>query len=455
MRPLVSRYMSASARRGRWGPRLRPSSATDKLVSRYRSVSFGHRPDLPHSAESPLNLLERARSLAPEMVEIRRDLHRHPELSFQEVRTAGIAAEAVGALGFDVRTGVGRTGVVADLVNGTGPTVALRADMDALPIHEINTHDFVSQVPGVMHACGHDGHVAGLIGAARLLSEERDAGRLPGGTVRLLFQPSEEGADDEGQSGAMRMVADGAMDGVDAVTGLHIGSGLPCGKLFFGAGAMMAGAEEIHVEVLGKSSHAARPDSGIDALVLAAHGIVAVQQAVSRGLSPMEAGVVTFGRIEGGTARNVLADRVTLGGTIRFFSDDVRDRLYRHIEGAFGMLESLGAQVTVRVESGYPVLVNDVRITEYVRGAAIDLFGSDSVLPVEPMTFAEDFSILAREAPGSFFWVGAALPEPRMHHQADFDIDESVLPIGAAALAAGAMRLLEELRDGADQRKDG
>jgi len=392
--------------------------------------------------------------MAPDLVEIRRDLHRHPELSFEEVRSAGIAAAAMETLGCRVRTRVGVTGVVADLENGEGPTVALRADMDALPIQEANTHDFISECPGIMHACGHDAHVAGLIGAARLLARERDEGRLPAGTVRFLFQPSEEATDDEGKSGAMRMVEEGAMEGVAAVTGLHITPLLPSGKLFFRAGPLMAGTEEIRVEVRGQSGHAARPDLGVDALVLAAQGIVAAQQAVSRGLSPTEAGVLTFGRIEGGTAGNVLADRVTIDGTIRFFTGDVRERLCRHLKGSFGMLEALGAEVTVRIGPGYLPVVNDTRVTECVQAAAIDLVGEDATLPIEPMTFGEDFSFLAREAPGTFFFLGAALAEPRMHHRPDFDIDESAIPVGAATLAAGAIRLLSEMAGHEDTSED-
>jgi amidohydrolase len=269
----------------------------------------------------------------------------------------------------------------------------------------------------------------------------------------MLFQPSEEATDDEGKSGAMRMVEEGAMEGVAAVTGLHITPLLPSGKLFFRAGALMAGTEEIRVEVRGQSGHAARPDLGVDALVLAAQGIVAAQQAVSRGLSPTEAGVLTFGRIEGGTAGNVLADRVTIDGTMRFFTGDVRERLCRHLKGSFGMLEALGAEVTVRIGPGYLPVVNDTRITECVQAAAIDLVGEDATLPIEPMTFGEDFSFLAREAPGTFFFLGAALAEPRMHHRPDFDIDESAIPVGAATLAAGAIRLLGEMVG--DQTKAG
>ncbi len=393
-----------------------------------------------------MNLLEEAQALAADLTAIRRDLHRHPELSFQEVRTAGIAAKEMEVLGFSVRTGIGRTGVIAELHNGEGPVIALRADMDALPIQEANTHDFVSENPGVMHACGHDGHVAGLIGAARILAEKRDSGRLPAGTIRFIFQPSEEATDDEGKSGAMRMVDEGVMEGVDAVVGLHLGGPLPTGKIFFAAGPIMAGAAEVHIEVLGKSSHAGMPEAGVDALVLAARGVVAAQDAAPKNRSPVEDGVLSFGQISGGTATNVLADHVAIEGTMRFFSEETRERLHSRLDQAFGVLAESGAEVRIDVGNAILPVINDDRVTEWVRAAAVDLVGEDDVLPIEPMTLAEDFSFLAHEAPGTFFWVGAALPKPRMHHEADFDIDESALPFGAATLAAGAMRRLEEMR---------
>ena len=348
-------------------------------------------------------------------------------------------------LGFSVRTGIGRTGVIAELHNGEGPVIALRADMDALPIQEANTHDFVSENPGVMHACGHDGHVAGLIGAARILAEKKDSGRLPAGTIRFIFQPSEEATDDEGKSGSMRMVEEGVMEGVDAVVGLHLGGPLPMGKIFFAAGPIMSGAAELHIEVLGKSSHAGMPEAGVDALVLAARGVVATKDAAPKNRSPVEDGLISFGQISGGTATNVLADRVAIEGTMRFFSEETRERLRGRLEEAFAVVVESGGEVRIDVETGILPVINDDRVTASVRAAVIDLVGEDDVHPIEPMTLAEDFSFFAREAPGTFFWVGAALPEPRMHHEADFDIDESALPLGAATLAAGAIRLLEEM----------
>ncbi len=387
--------------------------------------------------------------MATDFVAMRRDLHRHPELSFNELRTAGIAADAARSLGLDVRTQVGKTGVVADLVTGDGPTVAIRGDMDALPIQEAaGAHDYTSTVPGIMHACGHDGHVTGVIGAMRLLVDAHERGEVPAGRIRFLFQPSEETTDDEGLSGAMRMVEDGAMEGVDAVIGLHLGGPLPLGAIFMGEGAIMAGAEELSVQVHGQSGHGARPDLGVDAIVLASQGILAAQQAVSRKLSPLDRGVLTFGRIKGGSAINQIPDHVLIEGSMRFFSDAVHQQLRDGLEGAFRGLEAQGARVEFSYASKYPPVVNDPEITRWVRGAAAELFGEDAIIPIEPQTLSEDFSVLANEARGTFMWVGAALPEPRQHHTPDFDIDEAVLPMAAALLAGGAVRVLEELLSG-------
>ena len=294
-----------------------------------------------------------------------------------------------------------------------------------------------------MHACGHDFHTAGLIGAARLLIAERDAGRLPKGTVRLLFQPSEEALDDDGKSGATRMIEDGALEKIDAIVGLHVGGHLPKGKLFIAEGSIMAGSDEIHVEVKGKSSHAAHPEQGIDALVLAAQGVIACQQAVSRSISPMDPGVVTFGTIHGGRANNVLADSVKLHGTLRYFREEVREQLSNAVTGAFKGLEAQGAKVDVRIVKGYPPVVNDSDVTEVVRRSSETLAGRDAVLPMERWMAAEDFAFLARKAPGCFVWLGAAMKEPREHHNPRFDVDDSVLPLSSALLAGAATALLE------------
>jgi amidohydrolase len=389
-------------------------------------------------------LLERATRFAPDLVAMRRDLHRHPELSFRETRTAAIAADAVEALGWRVRRGVGRTGVVAELGSG-GPVIALRADMDALPIQEAGSAEYRSTVDGVMHACGHDAHVTMLIGAARLLCAAASDGQLAG-TIRLLFQPSEEASDDEGLSGAARMIADGAMDGVAAIYGLHIGAHLKLGQAFISPGPIMAGSDLFTATVHGRSSHAGRPHEGVDAIVLAAHAILACQMGASRRISPHDEGTLSIGTISGGFAENVLAESVSVRGTIRYYREDVRDVLRDAMHRGFSVVDTLGGSHEVALKEGYPPLVNDERATRIASDAVSTVIGSTSVVPFERFMGAEDFAILARQAPGCFFWLGAALDPPREHHHPAFDIDERALPIGAAALAACALASPQRLQ---------
>ncbi|HUG40726.1 MAG TPA: M20 family metallopeptidase [Longimicrobiales bacterium] len=390
------------------------------------------------------DFLHHARSIQADLVALRRDLHRHPELSFREVRTAGVAADAVEHAGLDVRRGVGGTGVVAELRTGDGPVVVLRADMDALPIREANDVEYRSTVDGAMHACGHDAHTAMLVGAARLLAAGAEAGELPAGTVRLLFQPAEEKADADNRSGAVHLVEAGAMEGVSAAFALHVGPHLPAGKIFTREGAIMAGSDTFTAHVIGESSHGARPEEGVDALVLAAHVILAAQLGVARRISPMQQGVLTIGTVRGGAAENVIADRVSMDGTLRYFDPDVRRRLRAALEGALGVAESLGGRTELELREGYPPTINDGPLAALAMDAARDLLGEDGVWDAEPMMGTEDFAVLLRQAPGALLWLGAAPPDrPRELHRPDMDIDESVLPIGAAVLAACAARALE------------
>ncbi|MEX1183378.1 MAG: amidohydrolase [Gemmatimonadota bacterium] len=383
------------------------------------------------------SLLRQAVGFERDLVAIRQDLHRHPELAFREQRTARIAADAVAALGFRVRRDVGRTGVVAEIGEGL-PVVALRADMDALPIQESSDVAYRSTVDGVMHACGHDAHVAMLIGAARLLAEARAAGRLTG-TVRLLFQPSEEASDEEGKSGATRMIEDGAMEGVAAVFGTHIGAHLPAGRVYVSAGPIMAGSDLFTATVRGRSAHAGRPQEGVDAIVLAAHAILACQLGVARRVAPDDAGVLSIGTIHGGFAENVLAESVAVRGTIRYFRETARQALRDALQRGFGVAETLGGRFDIDLHEGYPPVVNDLAMSRLAADAVGVALGADAVVPFEPMMYAEDFALLAREAPGCFMWLGAALQPAREHHHPAFDIDERTLPAGAAALAACAL----------------
>jgi amidohydrolase len=391
-------------------------------------------------------LLARARTFETELIELRRDLHQHPELAFQEERTAALAARRAAALGFTIRTGVGKTGVVADLEHGSGPTIALRADMDALPITEENDVAYRSITPGIMHACGHDAHVAMLIGAARLLADAMERGELPGGTIRLLFQPAEEASDAENFSGAARIIEAGAMRGVDAVFGLHVGAHLQSGKLFTRSGPIMAGADGFTATVLGESAHAARPHEGVDAVVLAAHAVLACQNAVARRIDPFAQGVLTIGKIGGGVAENVIAERVALEGTVRYFDEEIRAALHTELRRALDVVRALGGEAELDLRHGYPPVVNDVAMTEILTAAGAETLGPEAVTDFEPMMGAEDFSLLLQQAPGSFAWIGAALEPAREHHHPRFDIDESALARGASTLAAAALRALREIR---------
>jgi len=387
-------------------------------------------------------LLEQAKAFEGELIELRRHFHRHPELAFREVQTSAECASRVEALGYNVKRNVGKTGVVAELRNGDGPTVALRADMDALPIHEENDVDYRSTVKGVMHACGHDTHMTMLVGAARLLKEAHARGELPNGTVRLLFQPSEESADEENKSGAMRMIEDGALDGVDAVYGLHIGAHLPTGIFHVSSGPTMAGTDTFTATIRGKSAHAARPHEGVDAIVLAAHVVTACQTIVARRIDPFKEGVLTIGMVSGGTAENIIADRVTLRGTLRYFEDDVRKIIRRELENACRIAEAMGGGYELAMRNGYPPVVNDPAKTEIARRAIAASLGEAAIAPAQPIMGAEDFAMMQQKTPGTFIWLGAALAKPREHHHPEFNVDESVLVKGATALAAIAMEAM-------------
>ncbi len=391
----------------------------------------------------PIDLLARATAHASELSEIRRDIHAHPELSFGETRTAALVAERLRALGYDVRTGVGRTGCVGELVGGPGRTIALRADMDALPIQEANDVPYRSRVDGVMHACGHDAHVACLLGAARLLAEAAADGVLPPGRLRLLFQPAEETTDAENVGGARRMIADGAMEGVDAVIGLHVASESPAGQVLFRGGTLMAGNDTLLGTIHGASAHAALPHEGLDAIVLTGHVLLAVQDIVARRVDPLQPSVVTFGKIAGGIAENILCDEVRLVGTLRYFDDHVRRRLHDELRRAFTVADALGGAGRIEIRENNPPVVNDPKLTEMVRDAAQAVVGD--IGTADQIMGAEDFAHLAGQAPGCFFWLGARIEDdPRVHHSPRFDIDESCLPTGAAVLAAAAQRLLAE-----------
>ncbi len=394
---------------------------------------------------SSAELLARANAIHEDMRTWRRTLHRYPELTFTEQRTASLVNATLVDLGIETETEVAKTGVVGHISGGDGPVVGLRADMDALPIQEVNGTEFDSTRPGIMHACGHDAHTAILLGAATLLKGLADEGRLPG-SVRLLFQPSEEAQDSEGKSGGMRMVEEGALQGLDAVFGLHVDSYHDVGHVATRPGPMMAAADRFELVVTGSGGHAARPQSTVDPIALSAHVINAVHQVVSRRLDPTEHGVITIATIHGGTVDNVIPDAVTMTGTIRAFTPEARTVLHTELQRAVSIVEPLGGRADLTIFPGYPPTVNDPAATEHMMATMRDLLGDDHVAEGEMLMGAEDFSYMAQAAPGCFLRLGVHNPAWKEYypvHRADFRLDEDALPVGSAALALTALRWME------------
>jgi len=382
-------------------------------------------------------MLKRAHEIEDQLIAWRRDIHAHPELGFQETRTAGRIAETLDALSYRVQTGIGRTGVVAERGEGQ-PTVGVRADMDALPIEEANDVSYASQNPGVMHACGHDCHVAMALGVATLLSSES----FPG-TVRFLFQPAEEIEDEEGKSGAPRMIDDGAMEDVDAVIALHVDSSQPVGNITVGAGAATAGVDSFYASVIGKGGHGAYPHEVIDPIHMAGHVILALHGIVSRKTHPCDPAVVSIGSIHGGEASNVIPQKVTISGTIRHMESAVQERLHSEIERALKIAQTLGGEYTLEITRGYPPMINHPDVVGVLQRAAIDLLGAESVQTGRQQMGAEDFGFFSSLAPGAMFKLGCRIEEDeRSPHHPRFDIDEGCLPIGTAILTEAALRLL-------------
>lgn len=391
-------------------------------------------------------LLARARQMHETIRGWRREIHRYPELSFTEHRTASLVNSVLVDLGIETETEIAKTGVVGHIPGGDGPQVGLRADMDALPITEINGTEFDSTRPGIMHACGHDAHTAMLMGAATLLKELADAGRLPG-NVRLLFQPSEETQDDECKSGGMRMVEEGALAGLDAVFGIHVDGNNDTGIISTRSGPMMAATDRFHLVIHGRGGHAARPHAAVDPIALSAHVINAIQQVISRRINPLEPGLITIGTINGGTVENVIPDTVSMTGTIRAFTPETRARLEEELRVACSIVQTLGGNFELTIYPGYPPTVNDEEATEVTRRAVSNLLGEKQIIEAEMGMGGEDFSYMAEKIPGSFLRLGVHDPAWESYygvHRADFRMDEDALPIGAAALAAVALQWMAE-----------
>jgi amidohydrolase len=375
-------------------------------------------------------------AIADLLIEWRRDFHKHPELAFEERRTSQVVREFLEATGIEVRS-CGRTGLRGVLRGGRpGRTVALRADMDGLPVAEIADHDYQSGNPGVMHACGHDGHMAILMGAARVLAERRAT--LPG-TVVFLFQPSEENP----PGGAPLMIEEGALDGVDAIFGLHLWQPLPTGIVGLHAGAAMAQADEFEVTIQGRGGHASQPNATVDPVVVASHVVVAAQTIVSRFTNPLEPVVVSFTTIHGGRIHNIIPDSVTMTGTVRTL-DLPTQRLVKQRLGEVceATCRSFGATAEFAYHDGYPPVVNDAASVDLVARVATRELGPEHVKTITPVMGGEDFAYYLQRVPGAFMMLGAGDGRPYPHHNARFDIDEKALPLGVRLMTAVAIESL-------------
>jgi amidohydrolase len=381
------------------------------------------------------DLARDAATLERDLVAIRRDLHREPELGFEEHRTAALAAERMGALGFKVRSGLGGTGVIADLAGeAPGPTLLIRADMDALPVQETSDAPYASKIEGVMHACGHDAHVAGLIGAATLLAGRR---RDLAGRVRFAFQPAEEKLD-----GAPRMIADGAMEGVDRVLAAHVFSPAPFGAVLAHAGDFMAGADAFELRVIGKAGHGGMPETAVDPVYAAAQVITALQSIVARETRATETLVVSVAAVEGGSAFNVVVDAVTLRGTVRWFDQTERARALERIEQiAQGVCAALRARAEFKVLGTVPVTHNAFEPLDIVR-RAVEATGRAQAIDPGPITGSEDFSFFLNEKPGCLIGVGCGGPGAAPHHHHAFDVDERAIGLTAEVFARAALEFL-------------
>ncbi|PYI52027.1 M20 metallopeptidase family protein [Paenibacillus flagellatus] len=385
-------------------------------------------------------LLDSGKRMEAELVEFRRDLHRNPELSFQESETAAKVAERLRAMGYEVRTGVGGHGIVADLTGAKpGPTIALRADMDALPIQEESGLPYASQRPGVMHACGHDAHTTMLLGAARILLGHKD--RIAG-KVRFLFQSAEEI-----NQGARSMIEQGALDGVDEIYGLHNLPTLAAGKAATRYGSLMGSVDRIEITLEGKGGHGAIPDQSIDPVVAASAIVMGLQSAVSREISPFDPVVLTIGSLQAGDTYNVIPHRASMTGTIRTFSPRVQASMKERVVRLVGQIaEAYRCKAAVDYIELTPVLVGDDRCVAHVERTIDAAIGADNRIEAAPTLAGEDFSLYLQKVPGCFFWLGSGPREGAENayglHHPKFRIEEECLPLGASLLASVALNRL-------------
>ncbi|MFN8465141.1 MAG: amidohydrolase [Caldilineaceae bacterium] len=387
-----------------------------------------------------------AERLQPQLVAWRRDFHMHPELGYQEVRTGGIVADHLRNLGLEVSTGIGKTGVVAiiegDTAASDAPTVLLRFDMDALPVTEITGLPFASQLPGLMHACGHDGHTAIGMGVAQLLVQHRSA---LDGRVKLVFQPAEEGL-----GGALAMISDGVMEDPQpaASFGMHIWSRLPLNQVIVQEGPLWAGADMVDLVITGRGGHGAMPHETVDAIVIGSEIVLAWQTIVSRNVDPVQPAVISVGAFQAGTVNNIIAEQAMLKASIRSLNFEMRDYLVQRMrEVAEGICQAHGARAELTFRPGVPATINSASGVRLMDQVAKTVAGAANVTQITPMMVAEDMSEFLNRAPGCFVLVGAwdtAKPINSPHHSPTFTWDERVLATGAALMAGTAVAYLSQ-----------
>ena len=391
-----------------------------------------------------MDFIKEAEELFSYTQELRRDFHAHPELGFQETRTAGIVASQLRDLGLETTTGVGKTGVVAMLEGeAPGPVVMLRFDMDALPIMEENQVEYVSQNPGVMHACGHDGHTAIGLTVARMLHKHREQ---IAGTIKFVFQPAEEGL-----GGAEAMVKDGVLDNPrpDYCLGLHLWNEKPLGWLGATPGAVMAASEIFNVRIIGKGGHGASPQLTVDPVTAAAQVVSGLQSIVSRNVAPLEAAVVSVTSVKAGEAFNVIPSEATLKGTIRTYQPEVRQLVIERFRQVVeGIANGMGCQAVVDIEPITPAVHNDAALTSTVTNVMREMLPDDEFSDSTRTMGSEDMAFFQQEVPGCYFFIGSNNAEAGLnfpHHHPRFDVDERALPRASAIMAEAALRVLHQI----------
>lgn len=388
-------------------------------------------------------MLKKAYSIFEDLIHWRRDFHAHPELGFTEERTPDIVARELESMGYEVRRGIGRTGIVADFGSENGPTIAIRADMDALPIFESADREYASVKPGIMHACGHDSHTAMSLGAAAILAKEIFPGR-----VRFIFQPSEEMADEEGISGAPRMIEDGALDGVDIVIAQHVDPHTPVGIIGISTGPASGGVDNWYGKIMGAGGHGAHPEQTIDPFYILGHVIIALNGIVSRRISPFQPVVVSIGMINGGFTQNVIPEQVEISGTLRYTDPLILEHIREEIRRAFEITRSFGGNFELKFEFGGGPNINHEVAVALIKTAGATILGKENIHPGIPTLGAEDFGAFTENVPGAMFTLGTLIEgDERTLHHPRFDIDERAMPLGTAVLVEAVLLYLRNNPD--------